>query len=162
MKRRPPLMLIAAMFVIWLLLNNSVSPGHLVLGAIMALLLGLASMAMRPLQPRLRRLHLTVGLIFVVLIDIVRSNIGVGRIILGLVPPDQVRSGFLDIPLELTDPHGLAVLSTIVTSTPGMIWAAHDEENRILTLHVLDLKDEEGWIRTIKERYERPLIGIFQ
>lgn len=162
MKRRAPLVLIATMFTIWLLLNNSMSAGHLLLGAALAVLLGLASMTMRPLQPQLRRLHLGLGLFIVVLIDIMRSNINVGRIILGLVPSHEVRSGFLDIPLELSDPHGLAVLSTIVTSTPGTIWAAHDEENKVLTLHVLDLKDEAGWIRTIKERYERPLIGIFQ
>lgn len=160
--RRPPLMLMGAMFVMWLLLNNSLSAGHSVLGALLAVLLGWASMSMRPLQPRLHRLHLAVKLIFVVLFDILRSNIAVGRIILGIVPREQVQSGFLDIPLELHDPHGLAVLATIVTSTPGTIWATHDEQTSTLTLHVLDLKDEEGWIRTIKDRYEQPLIGIFQ
>ncbi len=160
--RRLPLALMASLFVIWLLLNNSLSPGHLALGAVLAVLLGLASMTMRPLQPRLHRVYLAAGLLWVVLIDIIRSNISVGRIILGIVPPERVNSGFLDIPLELNDPHGLAVLSTIVTSTPGTIWANLDEERSILTLHVLDLQDEAGWIRTIKERYESPLIRIFQ
>jgi multicomponent K+:H+ antiporter subunit E len=31
-----------------------------------------------------------------------------------------------------------------------------------LTVHVLDLKDEAAWIRWIKERYERPLMRIFE
>jgi multicomponent K+:H+ antiporter subunit E len=35
-------------------------------------------------------------------------------------------------------------------------------DGRTLTLHVLDLQDEAAWIRTIKRRYERPLMEIFQ
>ena len=53
------------------------------------------------------------------LVDIVRSNLGVARVVLGLVRDRQVRSGFLEIPLELTDPHALTILAVIVTSTPG-------------------------------------------
>jgi multicomponent K+:H+ antiporter subunit E len=97
-----------------------------------------------------------------VLIDIVRSNIGVGRIILGFARGRAIHSGYLDIPLELRDPHGLAVLATIITSTPGTVWVGHDPERRVLTLHILDLEDGASWIRLIKDRYERPLLGIFQ
>ena len=67
----------------------------------------------------------------------------------------------MEIPLELTNPHGLAMLSVIITSTPGTVWAAHDPERNIFTMHVLDLIDEAGWRNTIKTRYERPLMEIF-
>ena len=67
----------------------------------------------------------------------------------------QVRSGFLEIPLDLRDDHGLAVLACIVTSTPGTVWAGLSPDRATLTLHVLDLRDEDAWIRTIKQRYER-------
>ncbi|HEX9772068.1 MAG TPA: Na+/H+ antiporter subunit E, partial [Steroidobacteraceae bacterium] len=90
------------------------------------------------------------------------SNIGVGRIILGLVRERQVRSGFLAIPLDLRDPHGLAVLAMILTSTPGTIWVDLSPDGGTLTLHILDLRDEAEWIRTIKHRYERPLMEIFE
>jgi hypothetical protein len=32
----------------------------------------------------------------------------------------------------------------------------------ILLIHVLDLVDEQSWIDSIKQRYERPLLEIFQ
>jgi len=32
----------------------------------------------------------------------------------------------------------------------------------MLTIHVLDLIDENAWIRTIKHRYERLLLEIFE
>jgi multicomponent K+:H+ antiporter subunit E len=109
-----------------------------------------------------RRLHLAVPLAATVFVDIMRSNYSVARIVLGLVRERQVRSGFLDIPLDLRDPHGLAVLAVIVTSTPGTSWAGIAPDGRTLSLHVLDLQDEAEWIRVIKERYERPLMRIFE
>jgi multicomponent K+:H+ antiporter subunit E len=71
-------------------------------------------------------------------------------------------SGFLDIPLELRHPAGLAVLACIITATPGTAWARYDSARSVLTLHILDLIDEEAWIRTIKGRYERRLQEIFE
>ncbi len=50
----------------------------------------------------------------------------------------------------------------IVTSTPGTVWAGLSPAGDALTLHVLDLKDEAEWIRLIKQRYERPLMRIFE
>ena len=95
-----------------------------------------------------------------VLADIVRSNIAVARIILGRAGRKR-SSGFVNIPLELRDPYGLTVLACIVTSTPGTLWVDFDPSRGVLTIHVLDLVDETEWTRTIKDRYEKPLLEIF-
>lgn len=160
--RRLPPLLIAVLTAMWLLLNQSLSAGHLLLGFAVAVALAWASAALRPLQPRPRRLHLAAGLVVRVLVDIVRSNLGVARIVLGLVRHREVRSGFLDIPLDLRDPHGLAVLAAIVTATPGTVWVGLAADGSRLRLHVLDLRDESEWVRTIKDRYEQPLRRIFE
>ena len=109
----------------------------------------------------LRRLDLATALILVVLVEIVRSNIAVARVVLNLVR-HEVRSGFVQIPLELRDPHGLAALAAIVTATPGTVWAGLSADGKILTLHILDIEDEQKWIRYIKDRFERPLLRIFE
>ncbi|MCC6611061.1 MAG: Na+/H+ antiporter subunit E [Burkholderiales bacterium] len=162
MKRRPLIprlpVFLAAM---WLLLNDSLSPGNVALGIAFALLITAAVAALRPLPAWPRRLHVAAGLIWHVLHDIVRSNFAVGRIILGATRR-QPNIEFICIPLDMRDPHGLAMLSIIITGTPGTVWAGHDTENNVLTLHVLDLQDEAAWVRTIKERYERPLMEIFE
>ena len=84
------------------------------------------------------------------------------RIVLGLTGGRTIRSAFLDISLDIRDPHGLAVLACIVTSTPGTVWAGLTPNADTLTLHVLDLQDEALWIRTIKQRYEQLLMEIFE
>jgi len=160
MRHVPPL-LTAVLAGIWLLLSAELSVAQLAFGALLAIVLMLAASELRPVHPRLRRLYLFVPLVATVLVDIVRSNVGVARVVLGLVRNRNVRSGFLDIPLELTDPHALAILAIIVTSTPGTSWAGVSP-GRTLTLHVLDLQDESKLIRLIKQRYEHPLKRIFE
>ena len=160
--RKLPPVLVGVLTVMWLLLNQTLAPGQILLGFVLAVVLAWASTRLRPLQPRLRRIYPAVGLMLVVVRDIVRSNIAVARIVLGLVRDREVRSGFLDIPLDMHDPHGLAVLAAIITSTPGTVWVGLSPDGSRLTLHVLDLKDEAEWIRLIKTRYERPLMRIFE
>ena len=160
--KRLPFLLLIGLVVMWLLLNDTVSVGHVVLGSLLALLMVLGFRPIRPDQPRVRRPLTIVRLLGRVLVDIVRSNLGVARIVLGLTGKRQVHSGFVHIALDMRDPHGLAALSAIVTSTPGTVWVDLTPDGGTLTLHVLDLQDESAWIRTIKQRYERLLMEIFE
>ncbi len=160
--RRVSPVLVAGLLVLWLLLNRSASLGYVVLGLVMASGVAWASSGLRPLQPKLRRAHLAVELLARVLRDIVRSNFNVARIVLGFRRGNGLRSGFVRIPLVLKDPHGLAVLAAIITSTPGTVWVGHDVESSILTLHVLDLGGQEALVAEVKGHYERLLREIFE
>jgi len=147
--------------IMWLVLVQSLAPGHLLLALLLGLWVPHATRRMRPLQPRLHRPGTMLRLLVTVLGDIVRSCIQVSAIILGK-PHRRERSGFMSLPLDLRDPHGLAVLSAIINSTPGTVWAELSADRRWLMIHVLDLHDEQWWIDTIKNRYEKPLMAIFE
>lgn len=155
-------LLVVLLTALWLMLNQTRAPAQVLLGLVLALVLAWWSSTLRPVQAHLRRWDVGIGLLFVVFVDIVRSNINVARVVLGLVGAHQVRSGFVKIPLDLRDPHGLAALAAIVTSTPGTVWAGLSPKGDVLTLHVLDLRDEGEWVKLIKHRYERPLMRIFE
>lgn len=149
------------LLAVWLLLNQSLSPGHLLLGLALGLAGGIMVQPLELPRANIRRPAALARLFGRVLVDIVRSNIAVARIVLGLRHERQL-SGFMTIPLELRDRYGLAVLAIIITATPGTIWVGFDPATGRLLIHVLDLVDEAAWIRTIKHRYERLLIEIFQ
>jgi multicomponent K+:H+ antiporter subunit E len=150
----------ASILIVWLLLNQTLSPGHILLGGAVALVGGRALLLLELPKARLRRPGLMVRLTALVLADIVRSNIAVAGIILDFRARRRT-SGFVEIPLELSDPYGLATLACIITATPGTLWVDFNTASSTLTIHVLDLVDEAEWIRTIKQRYERPLLEIF-
>lgn len=162
MKNRPTFpMLWVLLTLMWLLLYQSAAPGHWLLGALVAYV---AVSLYAFLQPPIRLLHrfrALVELIAIVLFDIVRSNIDVARIVVRVRSYRQT-SAFLDVPLRTRSPAALAVLACIVTSNPGTVWGRYDAEANVLTMHILDLIDEDEWTRTIKYRYERLLMEIFE
>jgi multicomponent K+:H+ antiporter subunit E len=150
----------ASLLVLWLLLNQSLSPGHILLGGAIALVAGWALSTLDSPRARPRRLGVLLRLAAFVVADIVRSNVAVASIILGR-ERRRWTSGFVEIPVELRHPYGLAMLACIITSTPGTLWVDFNEASGTLTIHVLDLVDKTEWVRTIKDRYERLLLEIF-
>src|SRR5690606_18947874 len=153
-------LLIVSIVVMWLALTRF-SVGQLLLGAGVALVAAQGLAALRPSTPRLRRWDLIPKLIGIVLLDIVRSNIAVARLILSGKRAKR-KSGFVAIPLELRDPMGLAVLAVIITSTPGTAWLDYSDRRGVLLLHIFDLVDESEWVDLIKTRYEYLLMEIFE
>ncbi len=156
----PHPVLSAFLLGLWLLLNQSLSPGQVHLGGVIAVVGGLAISTLEMPRTRVRKPFAIVRLAFVVLLDIVRSNIAVTRII--LAPTRPAKSGFVTIPIELRDHYGLATLACIITSTPGTVWVNFDSAKGLLLIHVLDLIDETTWVELIKTRYERALMEIFE
>ena len=151
----------ALLLLLWLLLNQSLAPGHLLLGTLLALGVPAAFAGLLPPESGPRRPLAAFRLLGLVLIDIVRSNIAVAQLIV-YRRHKRARASFMFIPLDLENPNGLTLLACIVTSTPGTLWVDYDGDEGVLLLHVLDLVDEEEWIRTIKHRYERLLLEIFE
>ncbi|PKH86578.1 Na+/H+ antiporter subunit E [Colwellia sp. Bg11-28] len=159
------------LFLVWLLLNNSVSAGHIVLAVILAILIPLATSPFRTKQPLIIKPGLAIRHLLLVLYDIVTANVQVAILILG--PTKKLTPGFIKVPLDLTHSMPITILASTVSLTPGTVSAevlpwtetfieGQDSEQRFLLIHVLDLKDEQALINTIKQRYEAPLMEIFQ
>ncbi|WP_173934646.1 Na+/H+ antiporter subunit E [Chelativorans sp. Marseille-P2723] len=153
-------LLTVSLVLMWLLLSGF-TPGHLVLAVIVAMGANYALRALGEESPRFGRWAAIPELFFIVLYDIIRSNIAVAGILLSLTPRPRT-SGFIQMPLRLTHPMGLAVLAVIITSTPGTAWFDYSASRRELIIHVFDLVDEEEWIALIANRYERLLLEIFE
>jgi len=159
------------LFLVWLLLNNSVSPGHLVLAVILAIVIPLATTPFTTKQPLIIKPGLALRHLLLVLYDIVTANVQVAILILG--PTKKLTPGFVKVPLDLTHSMPITILASTVSLTPGTVSAevypweesfseGEMSEQRFLLIHVLDLKDEQALIATIKQRYEAPLMEIFQ
>ncbi|WP_058543320.1 Na+/H+ antiporter subunit E [Pseudomonas fluorescens] len=150
-----------ALGVLWLVLNVSVSAGHLLLGAALGFLAPLMMRRLRPRPIRIRRPWVVLRLFLLVGRDVLVSNLTVawGVLNAGRRPP---RSRFIKVPLDLHDANGLAALSMITTVIPGTVWSELALDRSILLIHVFDLEDEASFIAHFKATYERPLMEIFQ
>jgi multicomponent K+:H+ antiporter subunit E len=146
---------------LWLLLNLSLSPGNLLLGAVLGFAAPLMFAPLRPLPVRIRKPGVALKLFLRVGCDVIVSNLAVGWTVwrAGSKPP---RSAWVKVPLDLHDANGLAALSMITTVVPGTVWSELALDRRVLLMHVFDLDDEAVFIEHFKSTYERPLMEIFQ
>jgi multicomponent K+:H+ antiporter subunit E len=146
--------------VLWLLMVNSFSVAHMLLGLTLGLFIPFITRAFWPEQAKVHHLLPLLRYFMVLLVDIVRSNLTVARRI--LFYPNQLTPGFVIFPLELDDDFAITILASTISLTPGTVSAHYDSDAGTLLLHVLHLTDEDELIRDIKTRYEQPLKEIFK
>ncbi len=143
----------------WLALSRSLEPVHLLSAALLGLIV-----------PRLLRGLLHVGspirwgsairLTFVVLWDIVVSNITVARLVLG--PMSRPQPAWLRVPLASEHHRVNALFASIITMTPGTVSAVIDEAAGCIWVHALNCDDAAGMVADMKARYEAPLMAVFR
>ncbi|MEF7614635.1 Na+/H+ antiporter subunit E [Aquincola sp. MAHUQ-54] len=160
----PSPLLSAALLVLWLLLADSLGAGQWLLGAAVAVGMPLLTATLRPEAVRIRRPGVLLALVLRVGGDVLRSNFDVLRGVLRAVPPGgrPPNSGFVRVPITLRDPHALASLAIILAVVPGTVWCRLSPDGTELLLHVFDLEDEAALVTQIHERYEQPLMEIFE
>lgn len=157
----PSLPLTLALFVVWLLLNQSLHPATLLSAAVLSLVVPVLTQSLRPAAVRMRRPGMALRLVGVVAHDLTVSVMAVARRLLTRRNAD-IHGRFVHVPLRMRDPNALAVLSMIVCLTPGTAWGEVTFDRSVLLLHVFDLEDETAFIAMVQERYEKPLMEIFE
>lgn len=145
-------------FLCWLMLSHSLDLTDLLLAMLLAIII---PRLVRPFIARTPHIHWipAIKLIFVVLWDIVVSNFRVAKMVLG--PIDQLHPKWYRIPLDTEHEQVNTLLAMIITTTPGTVSAGIDQERGDILVHALSSEDTEMDIREIKNRYEQPLIEIF-
>ena len=155
----PSLLSSVTVFCFWLLMNDEISVGQVVMALVLALVIPPFAARLDREFARIGRLRSVPRMLGVLLWDIVQANVTVALQVLG--PERKIRPGFIWVPLDIDNIHGIAALTSIITLTPGTVSSALSDDRRHLLVHVLNLDDADDVIRQIKTRYEAPLMEIF-
>ena len=143
----------------WMVMSSSFDLGQLLLGMLLGVVIPLFATRLDREFARIGRLRSVPRMLGVLLWDIVQANVTVALQVLG--PERKIRPGFIWVPLDIDNIHGIAALTSIITLTPGTVSSALSDDRRHLLVHVLNLDDADDVIRQIKTRYEAPLMEIF-
>ena len=161
-KLLPAPLLSASLAATWLVLNESLSAGHILLALLLGWLLPLLFADLRPQRPRIRRPLLVLRLVLAVGFGVLKSNLEVAWGILRM-HRRQPHTVFVTIPLTLRDPTALAALAIITNVIPGTVWCELARDSSAVLLHVWELVgDEAAFIADYKARYETPLLEIYR
>jgi multicomponent K+:H+ antiporter subunit E len=163
-RRLFPHPLLSALLVLcWLWLNNTLAPGHVLLGAVLATAIPLFTVRFWPEPLVIRRPARVVEYCLLVIYDVIVANLEVAAIIVG--PASRVRPAFIRVPLDLQTDFAVTVLASTVTLTPGTVSVEIEPDHgggRVLVVHALRCLDPAGMAATIKSRYERRLKEILE
>ena len=146
-------------FIFWLLMAEDASPGTLLMAAFLAWLMPQIAARLEREFARMGEAWILVPLGLKLLWDVLVANITVARQVLG--PERRLQPGFIWIPLELTNIHGISALTSVITLTPGTLTAELSPDRRHLLVHCLHVEDPQQMIDAIKQRYEAPLRRVF-
>lgn len=141
--------------VTWLLANNTLYPGHLILAAVLGWGLPRLTVHFWPDAPRLHRPGVALKLLAVFAYDIVLANFHVARLVLG--PNRKLRPAFVEIPVDLNNDFAISLLASMITLTPGTVTVDYDPARAVIHVHALDAADPVAIVNDIKRRYETPL-----
>jgi multicomponent K+:H+ antiporter subunit E len=145
--------------VTWCLVQMSVSPGNLIMAALLALVVPLYTTRFWPNAPEIKNFVALFKYILVFLYDVVIANLQVAWWI--VMPQHRLRPRFIYVPLEVTHPFVITVLASTISLTPGTVSTHLSGDRKMLIVHALHSEDDDESVRTIKERYEKPLKEIF-
>jgi len=146
--------------VMWMTLNSSFSAGHFVLGLFLGVIIPIFTSPFWEEKISLHKPLVFIEFFLIVMWDIVVSNIVVAKLILG--KNSNLHPGFVAIELDIKHPFGISILSNTISLTPGTVSCDLTLDKKQLIVHFLDLKDPELAAKEIKNRYEKPLMEVFE
>lgn len=159
-QRFPSPLLSLSMLLIWLLLNNTISFGHILLGGFLAWFIPYITQSFWVQSINLNRPGLALRFVTTVLLDIVIANWVVAKMILS--SPKKLQPAFMILPLDLKEDFTITLLASTISLTPGTVSADFNIEGHYLLVHTLHVDDPEAAVAQIKQRYEAPLKEIFE
>jgi len=145
---------------LWLLLNNTLGLGHILLGLFLGWAIPLLISGFLIEVPPVRKPLRLCLFMLKVFYDIVIANMHVAKLVLG--PRENLQPAFIEVPMAIENDFVLAMLTSIISLTPGTVSAGLSEDHKVLILHALDAPDIEALVADVKSSYEAPLLEIFE
>ncbi len=156
----PHPLLTLVLILLWLALQNSFSPGNIVVAIVLGMTISLFTSNFWPDRPRIARPLLAIRFVFILLLDVIIANVQVAYLIL-FKRSTSLRPGWVTMPLELRTPEAITWLMATITLTPGTVSSDISDDGRYLLIHCLDVEDASRLIENLKVRYEKQLLEIF-
>lgn len=163
MKLKSLIISILTLFVIWVLLNNNITPEVLISGGVVAFIVGLifcySCDIFSDLKLNPKAILYWFLYIFVFISELVKSNFDVARRVIS--PKLPINPGFVEVKTELKSKLGRMILTNSITLTPGTFTVELTGDT--IFIHWLDVKSDniEEDTALIVHKFEKYLKVIY-
>lgn len=101
-----------------------------------------------------------ISFFFFFLFELIKANIQVAYDV--ITPKYFFKPGIVRYPVNTTTDFEINILATFISLTPGTLIIDISDDKKAIYIHVMYLKDEEKFIRTLKTGVERKLLEILR
>lgn len=101
-----------------------------------------------------------ISFFFFFLFELIKANIQVAYDV--ITPKYFFKPGIVRYPVNTTTDFEINILATFISLTPGTLIIDISDDKKAIYIHVMYLKDEEQFIRTLKTGVERKLLEILR
>lgn len=77
-----------------------------------------------------------------------------------LTPNENIRAGVVAVPLDIKGSFGVTALANILSLTPGSVTMDVSDDQTVLYIHTMHLRDPEEFRRYIKDGFERRIMEV--
>lgn len=144
----------------WLLVTGSYTVNNFLLGFILGLLLVYLLRSVLPGRFYIITLYKVIKLIWVFLIELIKANIDVIRIV--LQPSLKNEPAFFTYNTDLKTDWQVVLLSNLITLTPGTIVVGLSDDRTKIYIHAIDFGEKEEEIEGIKSSLEKVVREVGQ
>lgn len=106
------------------------------------------------------RIPKIISFFFYFLYELVKANI---QVAIDVVSPKlSIRPGIVQIPLSAKTDLEIALLTNVITLTPGTLVVDVSDDKKVLYVHGMFIRDRESFIDSIKNGFEKRIIEILR
>lgn len=156
---RQKIELFAFLFLFWMLLNGSLAPATLGVGAVVALVITLFSRGgmtfLTDFRYTPKALRATLAYLLFFFKELMKANLRLAKIVLS--PSLPINPGFVKVRTTLKSPMGRLLLANSITLTPGTLTVEMEDEWLYVHWVSMEAQDIDGATAQIVSGFERYL-----
>lgn len=79
-----------------------------------------------------------------------------------LYAKSKLNPAVIKVPLTVESDLGITILATMVSVTPGTLVMDISDDKKVMYVHVMHVKDKQGFINEVKNKFEKRLLDILR
>ncbi len=143
---------------IWVLIVSDLSLGSLFFGYLVGIFPIFIIRRFLPGRFYLVRVYYILKLILVFAIELIKANYELTRIVVS--PKIDIHPGFFAYPCELEEEWEIALISALISLTPGTLIVAISDDYSTIYIHGINALDVDQEIATIKNSFEKLIVEV--
>lgn len=101
-----------------------------------------------------------IGFVFFFLYELIKANVQVAIDV--VTPPFYMTPGIIKVPLDAKTDVEITLLANLISLTPGTLSLDVSDDKKVLYVHAMYITDEQAFVDSIKNGFEKRLLNIMR